>query len=70
MVGLEHLISGQHMAVVSGEAGLWAVQSSSNKQVVIDYDLSRSVPPIEHSTYPQTSLLSADFEMNRFVVSF
>jgi hypothetical protein len=36
-------------------------QSNSDGQALTDYHLSRSIPPIEHSTHAQTGLLSAHF---------
>ena len=36
-------------------------QSNSDGQALTDYHLSRSIPPIEHSTHALTGLLSAHF---------
>ncbi|KAH8782184.1 hypothetical protein BGZ57DRAFT_273789 [Hyaloscypha finlandica] len=51
------LISGQHTAVASGKLICGRDQSNSDRQVLTDYHLSRSIPLAGYSTYAQTGFL-------------
>jgi len=51
------LISGQYTAVASGKLMCGRDQSNSDRQVLTDYHLSRSIPLAGYSTYAQTGCL-------------
>jgi hypothetical protein len=55
------LISEQYTAVASGKLRYGRDQADPDKQALIDYHLSRSIPLAEYSTHAQTSFSSAHF---------
>jgi hypothetical protein len=55
------LISEQHTVVASGKLMCGRDQADPNKQALIDYHLSRSIPLAERSTHAQTGFSSVHF---------